>query len=124
VLVAGSGDVPSLDLDHRLRSVGVRVDRVEDMVSALGRVEEKEAYDAMVLDRRLLGGEADALLRAIVKLKPETGLVVLTDESEADRPAVEHAVTVPFDASPDTILEALPRTRALAGRALVSGRVG
>ena len=45
----------------------------EDIVSALQHVEADRELSAIVCDRRVLGEEADALLKAIIKLRPRAG---------------------------------------------------
>lgn len=105
------------ELDERMRDIGVNVEHVHDVVSALGRIDCSDPLDAMILDERLLVPESKALVRAILKLRPSTALVVL---SEADQPDAAdlagNVVILPALADTDRILMALIDARHMAVR--------
>lgn len=71
-------------LEDRLRDMGATVDRVDNTVSALARIQEDTPPDAMVIEKRLLDPEAHGLLRAVTKLCPRTGIVVLCEEPDEE----------------------------------------
>ncbi len=61
-----------------LSSSGPVVETANDIATALARVERAENLAAILVDREILGTEADGLLRAIAKLCPAAGIVVLS----------------------------------------------
>lgn len=88
----------------------------EDIVSVLQHVEADRELSAIVCDRRVLGEEADALLRAIIKLRPRAGLVVLCNAPESMLASLKSDIVFePLDAAPETILQALLHSREMAG---------
>lgn len=115
VLVAGAPREERTGVEQFLRDLGVAVEVAGDIVSALQHVEAVRDLSAMVFDRALLGEEADALLKAILKLRPRAGLVVLC---ESPATVADHLkadiVFEPLDTSPEGILQALARSREQA----------
>jgi nitrogen-specific signal transduction histidine kinase len=101
-------------VEQYLEDLGLGVEIAADIVSALQHVEAGTVLRGMVFERSLLGEEGFALVKAIRKLRPRAGLVVLTD-SPQDVPA-ELKTTAVFEtvnASPETILHALLRAEEL-----------
>ena len=102
------------DLLRLLDHVGMKVTSTDDIVSALQNVSPGHDLSVMVFDKRILGDEADPLLRAIVKLQPSAGVVVLCDAGAQLPPALEGQVVIEAtNASPDTILRAMIHAREL-----------
>ena len=104
-------------LDRRLTDLGVRLTTVDNVISALARIEEDKNIDVMILDKYLLGQEAKGLLKAILKLQPTAGIVVLCDdpasESEGLAPDV---IFVEAHADPNKAIVSLVEARNLALR--------
>jgi len=104
-------------LDRRLTELGVRLTSVDSVISALARIEEDKNIDVMILDKYLLGQEAKGLLKAILKLQPMAGIVVLCDdpasESEGLSPDV---IFVEAHADPNKAIVSLVEARNLALR--------
>ncbi len=117
ILMARSQDDADRNLAKQLRGLGMRVDRVGDITTALRSVETDAAYDAMMVDRSLLGGEAPGLLKAILKMRPSLGMVVLTDSPDLLRESLGDEIVVESStATPTHLLEALWRAQELAMR--------
>ena len=72
----------SSDLDSRMRQAGLTVNRLDDIAAILACIEEDSSVDAMLLQERLLGKEPRALLKAILKIRPACGVVVLCENAE------------------------------------------
>ncbi|MDP6525481.1 MAG: hypothetical protein QGI24_05990 [Kiritimatiellia bacterium] len=72
----------SSDLDSRMRQAGLTVNRLDDIAAILACIEENSSVDAMLLQERLLGKEPRALLKAILKIRPACGVVVLCENAE------------------------------------------
>ena len=71
----------------------------------------------MILDRSVLGDEAKALLRAILKLRPSAGIVVLAeDEDEQFQDIVADVVFLPTGTPADNIIQAMVEAKSLASR--------
>jgi len=92
MLGAAAGDWKPLH--KRLQEVGANVRRSPDVVSLLASLEQEQRFDALIVDRNLLGPDPGALLRAILKLHPESGLLVLAEQPDAIPPAVAKDVAV------------------------------
>ena len=102
-------------IEEYLKEIGMAVTVAEDVVSALQHVEADCDLNAMVFDRRVLGEEADALLKAIIKLRPRGGLVVLCESPEAMLASLRSDIVFePLNAAPETILQALLHAREMA----------
>ncbi len=115
VLMAGSGLDGHSEREEFLKDLGVGLLVAGDIVTALQHVEADRDLNAMILDRKLLGGEADALLRAILKLRPRAGLVVLCDTPESVSQSLKTEIVIePSAVEPDALLQALLRSRELA----------
>jgi hypothetical protein len=59
--------------------MGAQVIQDPDMVSVLGHIETETQLDVLLIEQDLLGPQAEGLLRAIGKLCPRAGIVVLGD---------------------------------------------
>ena len=69
-------------LDEQLRELGVQFTRVDNIVSALGLVEQTQRLNAILVDEHLLREEAAGLLNAMAKLRPSAGIVVISETPE------------------------------------------
>lgn len=72
------------ELQQRLEELGATVHAVNGIVSALAFLEQEHELDAMVIDHHLLRPETRGLLRAIRKLRPDCGVVVLAESEDAE----------------------------------------
>ncbi len=115
VLLARPREADASGLEQRLLALGLNVEFATDLVVVLGRMETDFPFEAVVVDRRLLGDTAEALIKAMVKLKPDVGLVVLcaAPELEPDDLA-EDVVFVQLEATPDTVLRAVSTSAEMA----------
>jgi hypothetical protein len=115
VMLARPREVDASGLEQRLLALGLNVEFATDLVVVLGRMETDFPFEAIVVDRRLLGDSAEALIKAMVKLKPDVGLVVLCSAPELE-PAelTKDVVFVQLAATPDTVLQAVSKSVGLA----------
>lgn len=114
VLIAAPPRPHRVELEKHLERLGVAVEVAADIVAALQHVEADRALTAMVLDRPLLGEEGPALLKAIRKLRPRAGLVVLSDKpSDAREDLKSFTVFESSEASPEVVLKSLLRAEEL-----------
>ena len=117
VMLARPRDRERSDLEQRFKALGMQVEFVTDLVLVLGRMETEFPFEVVVIDRRLLGEAAEALLRAMLKLKPAVGLVVLCAAPDAEPEELKREVAFEtLDASAVAVVEALVRARDLAQR--------
>jgi hypothetical protein len=80
-------------LHGQLRSLGLNVRRVEDIAGLLAHLSDAPRLDAMILHEKILGPEQEGLLRAILKIRPSAGIVVLcADPAQAPPVLSENAV--------------------------------
>lgn len=101
---------------ERLRALSVRLERVDDFVSALTRMEGATPPDAILLDQRLAASEEKGLLRAVVKLCPTAAVVVLADHvaAESATQLASDVVFIPHALAAERILMAMIEARSLA----------
>jgi len=101
-------------LEEKLKEVGAKVERVNNVVSALARIEDSANIHAMVFDKDLLGNEASGLLRAITKLCPKTGIVVMCEDPDREQGELSrNIIFITRRAEPGRILRAMVDARAL-----------
>jgi PAS domain-containing protein len=106
---------------HRLRrdlaQTGLRAQWVDGIPDALAHIEQARTLDAVVFDSRLLGSQAQPLLRAVLKLRPDAGVVVLSDDIEGDSEGLQGDIAfIPLHAPIGRLLPALVEARGLAAR--------
>ncbi len=78
-----------------LLRAGCSLLRASDIVALLSIVEQQEDLTAIVVDQELLGQQASSLLRAITKIRPQAGLVMITpDDTEPDLSELPKGVLV------------------------------
>jgi len=105
------------ELDRFLAEAGMQMFRVDNIMDALGRIEEAPRLDAVILDSRLLSFQVRALLKAILKLRPDAGLVVLSDDRDADAQGLEGDVIFESPAIlPGRVAVALMEAKSLAAK--------
>ncbi len=97
--------------------VGMTVEIAGDIVGVLQHVEADRGLKVIVVERDLLGEEGDALLRAIRKLRPRTGLVVLDNRASLPADMTADMVFELPSVRPDGLLDAMIRAESLAARA-------
>lgn len=104
---------PAEDLEDRLQGLGLAASSTHTLPDLLGLIDEADPVpEALIIDRRVLGGEPNALIRAITKLLPSAMLVILSETPALDCVGMsEEIVFMPLDAPPDSIIEALARPR-------------
>ncbi len=104
-------------LDNRLKTIGVQSQYIDNLMTALPKIESDKDLHAIIIDKRILGSQSSALLRAILKLRPESGLIVITDANEsADEAFVNQVVFVEQNAQPDRIINQLVDARTMAAQ--------
>jgi signal transduction histidine kinase len=114
ILLAWAGKTNNA-LTTKLTELNVNVEHVDNIISALARVEENRGLDIAIIDRQLLGQEGKALLRAIVKLRPSSGIVVLSEDPESERQGLSEDVVFAEPSSDlNTILTAMIEAKSLA----------
>lgn len=102
-------------LQRRLKEIGANTIVADDVAATLARVEETADIDAIVIDRRLLRQESAGILRAILKLRPAAGLVVLTENPDTDAAGIQHDVVfIPTDSPVNEILTVAVEAKGLA----------
>ncbi|MBA4387044.1 MAG: hypothetical protein C0404_03625 [Verrucomicrobia bacterium] len=104
-------------LEKRMLELGIKVHRVNNVMSALAMAEDNKLVDTMVLHKYLLGSESKSLLKAVMKLHPSAGIVVLCEDPQVD--SEDMAFDIVFldtHAGPDKILISLIEAKNLAMR--------
>lgn len=114
VLLGGSSNEMGA-LAEGLSGLGSAVEKRHDLGSVLACIQAVKALDAMVLDKRVLGREADSLLQAIVRLAPQVGVVVLCQDPEQEASHPRSVVMFEkYTASLQKIIQAMVDAKTLA----------
>ncbi len=116
ILIAASG-APKDSLTKRMDDIGCTSITVDNITSTLAHIEEDVELDAIILDETLLSQEVRGLLKAIIKIRPSAGLVVLCDSM--DSTIAELTTNVVFESKnscPNKILTSMIEARNLAIR--------
>ncbi len=105
------------DIEQELKECGVRVTTMGNIMKTLGHIDTDSPLNAMILDERLLGDERKALLRAILKLRPEAAIVVLSGAPDCCEPELQDKIVFLSDrASPNRIIMGMIQARQLSVR--------
>lgn len=104
-------------LEEALKEAGVTVTRTDSVITALARIESGCNLHAMIIDKDLLGNEALGLLRAMIKLCPSTGIVVLCEDPDHEPPAlIKDLVFIQKRTDPGRIIVAMVEAKTLAAQ--------
>ncbi|MFO7871503.1 MAG: hypothetical protein R6V03_08740 [Kiritimatiellia bacterium] len=105
------------DLSRRLAKLGLETVSVDNIASALSTVQEHDRLDAMMLDERLMGTETAGLLKAVLKLRPEAGIVVLCENPRSQpKELAGEVVFVPHDVPLESLLNSAIEARTMSTR--------
>jgi nitrogen-specific signal transduction histidine kinase len=115
-LAASSGHLASLK--QRLHELGLHVHRVENVASLLALVQDDDKpLHGIMVENHVLREELEGLLKALIRLRPAAGLVVLTEyPAEAPPSLADKVVFAPQRAAPDQLVMALIDARSQAAR--------
>lgn len=104
-------------LEEALKESGVTVERTNSVIAALARIEDGSSLHAIVSDKDLLGNEASGLLRAMIKLCPAAGLVVLCENPDREPPdLMKDIVFVHKHTDPRKVIVAMVEAKTLAAQ--------
>ena len=97
-------------------SCHVRTEATAGIVELLAHIENKPNLHAIIVNSAELGSDKDGLLRAIAKLCPNVGILVLDPNTNQDELNESEIITVPESYPPAKIAQAMieARTRARA----------
>jgi len=101
VLMAATPPTLSL-LESMFTGVPILMEKVDDLVSALARIEKGDDLTVMVIEKSFLGEEAPALLRASLKLSPGIGIVAISNDPQSEPP--DMATEMVFLKSPPQVV--------------------
>ena len=104
-------------MEVRMSKLNITLQRVESLPSLLAKVESGEALDGIVIDKSLVEEETGAIIKAIIKLCPNSAIVVMAQSpKEDDRSMLNDVVLVPNEATPNQVMLALVEAKALSVR--------
>ena len=102
-------------LQHCLKSIGARIENVDSIISVLSRIEENLNLDAIVISNQLLGQEARGLLKAMIKLRPSAGIVVLCENPDSESAGLSNEVVfISSRSNPNQLLTVLLEARSIS----------
>ncbi|MFC1496936.1 hypothetical protein ACFLS1_00495 [Verrucomicrobiota bacterium] len=104
-------------LYKRLMEVKTNVTRANSITTVLANMEENKDIDAMILDEYLLEHETKGLLKAILRLCPTAGIVVLCeDPNSAPEELTNNVIFESNRSNPDKILASMIESKTLTAR--------
>jgi signal transduction histidine kinase len=115
-ILSGSGGSKYLSHEQKLESLGVRLHRADSVPAILREISDTTQFDAALLDKTLLTKEGQGVLRAIQRLAPTTGIVVLGEEAPASRDPAAGVVFLQENPDLQSLLVALVEARSQAAK--------
>jgi len=104
-------------LEARLKEAGVKVEKVDSIVVALARIEDESGFNAIVVEKELMGGEAVGLIKALVKICRGTGIVVMCEDPDLESKDLwGEVVFVSGRSDPGRVMTSMIESRALIAR--------
>ncbi|MBL7114663.1 MAG: hypothetical protein ISS35_02765 [Kiritimatiellae bacterium] len=73
----------SIPLYSQLQQLGVQIKRVKDITTLLTGIEDTPRIDAMILHEHMLGAEPESLIRAVLKIRPSAGIVIISNDPDS-----------------------------------------
>ncbi|MCK5849357.1 MAG: hypothetical protein KAH23_00475 [Kiritimatiellae bacterium] len=115
ILLFARPDGEYTDLDRRIKELDLKSENVNNISSALAHIEADTNLDSIILDKNFLGPEWAGLLKAILKLRPFAGIVVICeDPTEETEILSKDIIFVKAGTPADGILAAMIEARTLA----------
>ncbi len=105
---------PYKKIKSYMDSCNVNVEYSNSIIDTLSRIEHGSDLNAIVINSETLGPEHEGLLRAIIKLCPQAGLVVINKTETTNQSGSTDVVFVPRTHSPAQIAQAMIEARTLA----------
>ena len=112
-------------LEEQMGALSMQVEEVHDIVSALARIEGAPSLDALIIEEHFFRREAEGLLKAILKLRPATAVVVLCRHDHHRHGGLaDDVVFLDAQSTPDQILLAVMEAKNLAMSRVAGPRSG
>ncbi len=117
VLLAAPATASQRRLISHLNKLGIQTVLAETLVDALQFVQGDRPFSALILHQQLFGDDPHALMRAILKLRPASSILVLTpaDSGPAMLDLANDVFFARDNAPPAMIVQYLIKARELAG---------
>jgi signal transduction histidine kinase len=116
ILLAGRKEVTDRILGVIGQPAGTVIHEIHDAVGLLMKAETDSELDVILLEQRLIGHEPDAFLRALMKLRPQAGIVILLDDQAGESPPARGAIALASDAKAAELASAIIEAKGLAHR--------
>ncbi len=99
--------------ERRLSTAGTAIEKKDNVASVLAYVQSNRNLDAMVLNKRMLGPESDALLQVILKLSSDAEIVVLCQDPKQESAQLREEIMFrPYSTNPDEIIQSILDAKA------------
>lgn len=80
LILAGRLEITARIREAMAHAENTVIHEIHDACDLLVQAEADTALDVILIDQRLIGHEPDAFLRALMKLRPQAGIVIIQDE--------------------------------------------
>lgn len=105
---------PHKEIKNYMESCKVNVEYADSIIDTLSRIEDGNDLNAIIINAATLGHDPKGLLRAIIKLCPNAGLVIIDKPDSNNQPLSSEVVYVPQTFNPAQIAQAMIESRTLA----------
>lgn len=92
------------------------MNEINDAVGLLVKAETDTSLDVILIDQRLIGHEPDAFLRALMKLRPQAGIVLIRDEESVEPLQCRGVIVLSSAPTPPELANSVIEAKGLAHR--------
>jgi CheY-like chemotaxis protein len=111
ILLASSSDKFAW-LENKLQELGAVVEKKSSIDEVLGVIDSKRKPDVIIVDKRIFGDDAESLLKAVRKISPNSGVVIMSGSPEEELLRNERGfIFLESDRNEDAWLDAIVRSR-------------
>ncbi len=114
ILLAGRKEVTARILGILGQPDKTVIHEIHDAVSLLMKAETDAGLDVILVDQQLIGHEPDAFLRALMKLRPQTGIVLIRDEQATEPFQARGVISLASNATTSDLASAIIEAKGLA----------
>ena len=111
ILLASSGGKFAC-FEKTLEALGAVVEKKSSIDAVLGVIDSKSKPDVIVADKRVFGDDAESLLKAVRKISPNSGIVIMSAKPEEENLRNARGfIFLESDSGEDALLDAVVRSR-------------
>jgi len=114
-ILLASSDAKFAWLEKMLSNLGAVVEKKSTIDAVLGAIDSDHKPDVIIADKTLFGDEANSLLKAVRKISPQTGIIIISRRPEEEELRNERGfIFLDPESGEETWLDAVVSSRQLA----------